>query len=405
MHRIGVYLTPRPNTGGAYRYWLAILKALSLLDRKKYDIYIYAWDGDWLTVAENLGIENRVLLKNRNLKNRVFKYMHRRYHCRLTRFMYKMFTDAWKQVRNNEIDLWLAQKIDELTDVLPVPLMTPIFDLMHRYERRFPEVKSEYYLREYMFLNQCRKGEILLADSEVGKKHIIESYGRKRKDLASHIKILPFIPPDYIYHYAPIAEFPYKIFDKYIFYPAQFWKHKNHEGLIEAMSLLKQKGVEINLVLVGSEKNNRGNVESLIREKNLENNVKILGYVTDDEIVYLYQHARALVMPTFFGPTNIPPLEAFALGCPVATSGIYGVPEQVGDAALLFDPNSAGEIANAIEKLWTDDELCSELICRGKRKADGWGETQFYEEVKKIIDEYFAVEELAYGSYQKNKEY
>ena len=54
-------------------------------------------------------------------------------------------------------------------------------------------------------------------------------------------------------------------------------------------------------------------------------------------MISFYKYAVALVMPTFFGPTNIPPLEAFALGCPVITSNIYGIPEQVGDAALLVN--------------------------------------------------------------------
>ena len=83
-----------------------------------------------------------------------------------------------------------------------------------------------------------------------------------------------------------------------------------------------------------------------------------------------YRRARAMVMPTFFGPTNIPPLEAFALGCPVAVSNIYGIPEQVGDAALLFDPNSVEEIADCIERLWQDDALCASLISKGHARTE-----------------------------------
>ena len=90
-------------------------------------------------------------------------------------------------------------------------------------------------------------------------------------------------------------------------------------------------------------------------------------------------------MPTYYGPTNIPPLEAFSVGCPVAISGIYGMPEQVGDAALLFNPDSVDEIASSIRRLWTDDKLCAELSEKGSKKAAQWGQKQFNERLRGII--------------------
>ena len=92
-------------------------------------------------------------------------------------------------------------------------------------------------------------------------------------------------------------------------------------------------------------------------------------------------------MPTLFGPTNIPQLEAFELGCPVATSNIYGIPEQVGDAALLFNPESVDEIAGCIEKLWEDDKLCTELIEKGEKRAAKWGQKEFTEILLEYISE------------------
>jgi glycosyltransferase involved in cell wall biosynthesis len=74
------------------------------------------------------------------------------------------------------------------------------------------------------------------------------------------------------------------------------------------------------------------------------------------------------VMPTFFGPTNIPVLEAWAFGCPVLTSDIRGIREQVGDAALLADPTSVEAIADGIHQLWTDrgefGRTLANLVCR-----------------------------------------
>lgn len=106
----------------------------------------------------------------------------------------------------------------------------------------------------------------------------------------------------------------------------------------------------------------------------------------DEEITEIYRRARAMVMPTFFGPTNIPPLEAFALGCPVAVSRIYGMPGQVGDAALLFDPNSVDDIAAAIRQLWSDDELCRSLADKGIERAAAWGPRRFSKRLEAILN-------------------
>ena len=91
-------------------------------------------------------------------------------------------------------------------------------------------------------------------------------------------------------------------------------------------------------------------------------------------------------MPTYFGPTNIPQLEAFALGCPVATSRIYGIPAQVGDAALLFDPGSVDQIFDCLQRLWTDDALCADLAEKGRHHAANWGPEQFRDRLLQIVE-------------------
>ena len=90
-------------------------------------------------------------------------------------------------------------------------------------------------------------------------------------------------------------------------------------------------------------------------------------------------------MPTYFGPTNIPPLEAMALGCPVAVSGIYGMREQCGDAVLYFNPADSHDIAQAMTRLWTDDALCATLVEKGKARSRLYSVDAFNKNIVRLV--------------------
>jgi glycosyltransferase involved in cell wall biosynthesis len=178
----------------------------------------------------------------------------------------------------------------------------------------------------------------------------------------------------------------YRLPGKYIFYPAQFWWHKNHGKLLEAIARLKGELPDLKLVLSGGRQNAYDAVVKQVQDLDLGDDVVFAGYVPDADMPEFYRRARAMVMPTYYGPTNVPPLEAFAVGCPVAISGTYGMPEQAGGAALHFDPDSAEEIAGCIRRLWTDDRLCAELAEKGKRRGAIWGQAQFNERFRQIVE-------------------
>ncbi|MCU0596541.1 MAG: glycosyltransferase [Desulfobacterota bacterium] len=143
-------------------------------------------------------------------------------------------------------------------------------------------------------------------------------------------------------------------------------------------------------VFVGSKKNGYLSTMELVHRLHLTSKVHFLGYVPDIDMPELYRRARALLMPTYYGPTNIPPLEAMALGCPVAASRIYGMPEQLGEAALYFDPGSVGQIAEAMKRLWTDDSLCRELSSRGLTRSSRWNQSHFNQKLREILESVLA---------------
>lgn len=389
MVNIAVRMTGRPSNGGSYQYWLNVLESLSMLDKTKYNVTCYAQDLHWEKIVKDLEVG---FSQEKNKKNIFQIILERAFDSRMPKSFLHRFGSLWnpfvRQLKRANTSLYIAQSAEVADKYLKIPSIIPIFDLMHRYRSDIVELTEQYEMREKMYSYECQAASMILVDSEVGKEQVVECYQNLVEHLEQKIRILPFAAPDYIYikESMPIAD--QKLFEKYIFYPAQFWTHKNHVRLLQAIKRLKDEGTVVNLVLVGSEQNNQITIQKWIQELGLKEQVQILGYVENSQMVYLYQHARALVMPTLFGPTNIPQLEAFELGCPVATSGIYGIPEQVGDAALLFDPENVEEIQKCVEELWNNDDLCNTLIEKGKEKAKKWTRIDFSKLLVQYIGEF-----------------
>lgn len=180
---------------------------------------------------------------------------------------------------------------------------------------------------------------------------------------------------------------------RYFFYPAQFWRHKNHALILHAIRLIAaETGEVVPVVFCGSYADynralNFKEVEALAKELGVADRVRYLGVVPDEDLPALYSLSVGLVMPTFFGPTNFPPLEAWHYGRPVITSGIAGLREQIGDAGLLIDPRSAPELSRAMLQLWRDEALGAELARRGRQRLSCYSWETFIAKVAAILIE------------------
>jgi len=128
-------------------------------------------------------------------------------------------------------------------------------------------------------------------------------------------------------------------------------------------------------------------VMTLATRAGIQNSIHYKGYVSDQDMSGLYAESAGLVMPTFFGPTNIPVLEAWALGCPVLTSDIRGIREQVQDAAILVDPRSVESIADGMSKLWTDEGLGKQLASRGFAQLATYTPEDYRQRLIEIFEE------------------
>ena len=375
--KIAVILNSEPEWGGEHQYASTLMECIVAMD----DIELVAVCNGrfWRKWCKEHGIQIM------DVAWFSFTEAEQRIHVKYPLFsrLYVMYlTQFGAMLRQNKVKAVLFTVQGDFLPNLNVKMIAPVHDLMHRYEGRFPEVGKDYVARELVFSSKAKYAWCILTDSGVGRQQFLESYSKHIKKGSVHVVSLPFTVPK---HIAESEEEFIETPSKYIFYPAQFWQHKNHMNLIRAVELLVADIPDIHLVLVGSEKNYMRTIKQYISAHGLDNNVTIKGFISNGNMTYLYRHAVGLVMPSYFGPTNIPPLEAMALGCPVAVSNKYAMPEQVGNAGLLFNPDSPEEIAECIGKMWCDEGLRQDMIQKGYRKVSRWTSKEFGRKVKKII--------------------
>lgn len=158
--------------------------------------------------------------------------------------------------------------------------------------------------------------------------------------------------------------------ERFLFYPANLWPHKNHARLVEALSRMEDQ--DVHLVLSGADYGRLDAVEALARRFGVSGRVRHLGFVPGAAMPELMRRATGMVFPSLFEGFGWPPLEAMACGCPVAAARAASLPEVCGDAALLFDPFDVGAMAAAMDRLTTDEGLRAQLREAGLRRAAGY---------------------------------
>ncbi len=119
--------------------------------------------------------------------------------------------------------------------------------------------------------------------------------------------------------------------------------------------------------------------------KHQTSNVKLLGYVPDDDLAPLYSGAECFVYPSLYEGFGLPVLEAMACGCPVITSDVSSLPEVAGKGALFVNPRNVDEIACALDKIITDKKLTNEIVEEGRKQAKKFSWQKTAEGVLKII--------------------
>jgi glycosyltransferase involved in cell wall biosynthesis len=226
--------------------------------------------------------------------------------------------------------------------------------------------------RNLVYRALCSQAQIVAVGSKWTKADFVEQLGLE----PGKVRVIPLAPSTALYPMPTRPEVKdcrtrYDLPERFAFYPAQSWPHKNHLKLLEALRLIRDEHL-VRIPLVASGKRTPFYFDTIlprIRALQLDDQVQFLDFVTPLDLQCLYRLSTVCVIPTKFEAGSFPMWEAFLAGVPVACSAVTSLPAQAGCAALFFDPNDARAMAQAVLKIWHDVEFRSVLVRKGTARV------------------------------------
>ena len=335
------------------------------------------------------------------IKENIFQKLHR-YSLSHLLFYYifskiKMgLSSIEKQLANEQIDLVYFLGPDIVSHGLTnIPYIFTLWDLGHLDILEFPEISYDgmFDLREFTNTRSLKKSYKVIVDSEWGKQNVIKKYNLDEKRIEV-FKYLPNIKINKAETTVRIKE-KYKLKNDFIFYPANFWAHKNHMYILKAIKILREKKhIDIDVIFSGSDQGNLEYILNKAKEFKINDLIHYIGFVPNEEMPSLYKQSLSLVMPTYLGPTNVPPLEAFAYETPVCYSDMPFFREQVGDSVFFMDLRDPSSLVKNILTIQNDKQIVEEKKEKGLQVLKNWNEEDFYKKLLNIFNEYKYIREL-----------
>jgi len=246
-------------------------------------------------------------------------------------------------------------------DVLHVPVQhspiqkikTPIIITMHDIqEHHFPEYFS---LIERM--RRVIKNNMSILDSE----HIIVSFNHVKNDIIKHFNIeekkVSICPPSFADDWflkEKESEWneiqrKYHLKSNYILYPAATWEHKNHKTLLQAVKIIRDEGLEFDLVCTGKKMAYYKTILKKVEELTLNEVAHFLGIVPEEDLISLYKNSSLVVIPTLYEAGSAPLYESMRYKVPVICSNVTSLPDTINNEEFLFDPSDVHSLVKKIK--------------------------------------------------------
>jgi glycosyltransferase involved in cell wall biosynthesis len=167
----------------------------------------------------------------------------------------------------------------------------------------------------------------------------------------------------------------YQVTYPFVLYAGRISPHKNLVRIIEAFSALRSelekddKFPDLKLIIIGDELSKNPDLRRTVIKSGVQNDVRFLGFVPIEVLRILYDLAKVFVFPSLYEGFGLPPLEAMVHGTPVVTSNTSSLPEVVGNAAVLVNPENVFEIMRALHRVLVDQPLREKMKRRSLEQS------------------------------------
>lgn len=380
--RIGVFFESGTQDVGAFNQSLSTVQALSRAGASTHDIIVFTHLEDTRAMLRREGIEP-VFFKHRGYglidrwSSTVVGYalLHR-----LRKFGFRRIgrhLDALLDDKAIDLVIFNNCESDIPLRVGDHPFIVSVWDLDRPDYPEFPESFRERAYERVVRYHPITlpRALAIIANSRTSARRISALYNID----PDRIVVMPFMPSPAVRRHVAghgtatvqSVSRKYALPSQYVFYPSFLAFHKNGLYLLEALVDLDRRfGIKLDAVFCGG-----GPADALdaisrqVRALGLEGRVKLIGKVASDDVPALYEGAIALTIPSYFGPINLPLLEAIALGCPVVCSDLQGCQEQMGDAALYCDLSNPSSLADHLASLVREPGRRERLIEAGRLRS------------------------------------
>ena len=258
-----------------------------------------------------------------------------------------------------------------------VPTVCTIYDLQNNTYPEFFAIEDVAH-RDATFNEACHKATALAAISDYSRDSAI-THGKldTARIRTIHVRMAQRINPGAV-HDKFILDRLKLTPQRYLIYPANFWKHKNHEMLLTAFGMAAYNGLaeDIKLVCSGAPGERQEWLKQAAQAMLLGERILFPGYLPHHDLATLIANGAGVVFPSLYEGFGLPVIEAMAIGVPVACSNITALPEVAADAAILFNPKVPTQIADAIQALVDNQPLRTKLIEAGRQRAADFADVE-----------------------------
>jgi glycosyltransferase involved in cell wall biosynthesis len=284
-----------------------------------------------------------------------------------------------KYLRKKPVDIYLTQYITPFFVPRTVKIITIIHDISFNFYPQFIKWSDLFFLKLLIPIS-LRRADKIVGVSKFTRDEIIRHYNIKPEKVtwAHNAVSEDFMVQDISDEKIKKIKEKYNLPEKHILYLGTLQPRKNIITLLEAYNLNKSKMGETKLVVAGGKGHNFDkNIEKYMKKYNLEKDVILPGFIDEEDKAGIMKSAEIFCFPSLYEGFGIPVLESMSVGVPTIVSDIPSHREIAENAALYFNPNIAGELAQKLTELINSPVLRERLIAEGLKQAQkfSWEKT------------------------------